>query len=157
MESSIKVPQCAQGCWWKTECANMVCQTVYTAISEKTLSPRCFRKCACCCCWVCKVAQRRQKEVCDKFLRPMVFQAGEVLGMLLKARPRMVSRNCQHLVSWSQWSLLQSSVDHKKLSRLGPKTSPLVRLKLCHAIVSICPALLIHVWFQSRTWTWWWM
>ena len=32
---------------------------------------------------VCKVAQHWQKDVCDKCLRPMVFQGGEVLGMLL--------------------------------------------------------------------------
>ena len=76
----------------------------------------------------------------------MVFQAGEVLGMLLKVRPRILSGYCQSVVTCGQWSLVRCLVVQKRLSRLGQMMSFPTRLPMCHAIASIGPSLLI--WFQ---------
>ena len=76
----------------------------------------------------------------------MVFQAGEVLGVLLKVRPRILSGYRQSVVTCGQWSLVRCLVDQKRLSRLGQMMSFLTRLPMCHAIASIGPLLLI--WFQ---------
>ena len=43
-----------------------------------------------------------RESLLDKVLRPMVFQAGEVLGMLLKVRPRILSGYCQSVVTCGQ-------------------------------------------------------
>ena len=76
----------------------------------------------------------------------MAFQAGEVLGMLLKVRPRILSGYCQSVVTCGQWSPVRCLVDQKRLSRLGQMMSFPTRLPMCHAIASSGPSLLI--WFQ---------
>lgn len=83
-----------------------------------------------------------------------MFEGGEVLGMLLKVRPRIVSGYCQHLVRWSQWSLLRCLVDQNRLSRMGPMISCLVRSLMWHATESVLP-----YWYGSSRsiWTLWWM